>query len=34
MPTVEKLEGKQWKGTYTVKKHSWSFFIFEGTVQE
>ncbi|KAG7527823.1 hypothetical protein FFLO_06566 [Filobasidium floriforme] len=34
VPTVEKLEGKQWKGTYTVKKHSWSFFIFEGTVQE
>ncbi len=34
VPEVTKRSGKEWteKGSQPIKKHSWSFFIFEGTV--
>ncbi|PWN54403.1 glycoside hydrolase [Violaceomyces palustris] len=32
VPTVTKMDGKEWASTekFPVRKHSWSFFIFEG----
>ncbi len=33
VPEVSKLSADEWskKGKWTVRKHSWSFFVFEGT---
>lgn len=35
VPTTKKLSGKDWEsqvGQLVVRKHSWSFFMFEGEV--
>lgn len=31
-PVVEKIDSAQWQDGWTVRKHAWSFFFFEGTL--
>ena len=30
VPEVKQVKGAEWKGEWTVRKHSWCFFILTG----